>query len=50
MGATLPHKWSIFPVSIAQTGAPDADYELLKEQFDETEIGNLTLGIGRDRA
>lgn len=50
MGATPPHKWSILPVGIAQTGAPDADYKLLKEQFDETEIANLASGIGRDRA
>ncbi|WP_313801585.1 carboxymuconolactone decarboxylase family protein [Sphingobium sp.] len=38
--------WTEALTNIAQTGAPDADYELLKEQFDETEIANLTLVIG----
>jgi alkylhydroperoxidase family enzyme len=38
--------WTEALTNIAQTGAPDADYECLKEQFDEIEIANLTLVIG----
>lgn len=38
--------WTEALTNIAQTGAPDADYELLKEQFNETEIAHLTLLVG----
>lgn len=38
--------WTEALTNVAQTGAPDSDYELLKEQFDETEIAHLTLAIG----
>jgi alkylhydroperoxidase family enzyme len=31
---------------VAKTHAPDEDYALLKSQFDDTEIANLTLLIG----
>jgi AhpD family alkylhydroperoxidase len=38
--------WTESLTRIAQTNAPDADYTLLKEHFNETEIGYLTLTIG----
>lgn len=31
---------------MAETGAPDADYELIKAEFTEGEQVNLTLAIG----
>ena len=33
-------------VSASQTGAPDADYALVKTEFSESEQVNLTLAIG----
>ena len=38
--------WTEALTLIAQTGAPDADYEGLKPHFSEQEIVNLTLLIG----
>jgi len=38
--------WTDSLTLIAQTGAPDADYETVKAQFSETEQVNLTLLIG----
>jgi len=38
--------WTEALTLLAQTGAPDADYEGLKPHFSETEIVNLTLLIG----
>lgn len=38
--------WTEALTLVAQTGAPDADYELLKAQFTEAEQVNLTLAIG----
>jgi AhpD family alkylhydroperoxidase len=38
--------WTEALTLVAQTGAPDADYEGLKPHFSETEIVNLTLLIG----
>ena len=38
--------WTEALTNVAETGAPDGDYELLKEQFNETEIAYLTLLIG----
>ena len=38
--------WTEALTLVAQTGAPDADYEVLKGQFDESEIVHLTLLIG----
>lgn len=38
--------WAESLTLVAQTGAPDADYELLKSQFDEREQVVLTLAIG----
>lgn len=38
--------WTEALTNVAETGAPDTDYELLKEQFNETEIAHLTLAIG----
>ena len=37
--------WTEALTNIAQTGAPDPDYEGLKEHFSETEIVDLTLLI-----
>jgi len=38
--------WTEALTLVAQTGAPDADYEGLKPHFSESEIVNLTLLIG----
>jgi AhpD family alkylhydroperoxidase len=38
--------WTESLTNLAQTGAPDADYDGLKEHFTEVEIVNLTLLIG----
>ena len=38
--------WTEALTNVAQTGAPDADYEGLKPHFSEVEIVNLTLLIG----
>lgn len=38
--------WTEALTLIAQTGAPDEDWELVKAQFNETELTNLTLLIG----
>jgi AhpD family alkylhydroperoxidase len=38
--------WTDAVTLIAQTGAPDSDYEELKAHFDEAEQANLTLLIG----
>jgi AhpD family alkylhydroperoxidase len=38
--------WTESLTKIAKTNAPDADYELVKSQFSETEIVNLTVLIG----
>ena len=38
--------WTEALTLVAQTGAPDADYEGLKPHFSEVEIVNLTLLIG----
>ena len=38
--------WTESLTNLAQTGAPDADYEGLKDHFTEVEIVNLTLLIG----
>lgn len=38
--------WTEALTLVAQTGAPDADYELIKAEFTEAEQVNLTLAIG----
>lgn len=38
--------WTEALTLLPQTGAPDADYELIKAEFTETEQVNLTLAIG----
>jgi len=38
--------WTEALTLLAQTGAPDADYDLVKSQFSEAEQVNLTLLIG----
>ena len=38
--------WTESLTRVADTGAPDEDYEELKRHFNETEIANLTLLIG----
>lgn len=38
--------WTEALTNLAETGASDSDYELLKDQFSETEIAYLTLLIG----
>ncbi|HSX54402.1 MAG TPA: carboxymuconolactone decarboxylase family protein [Sphingomonas sp.] len=38
--------WAEVLTRVAKTQAPDADYELLQSQFNETEIAYLTLLIG----
>jgi AhpD family alkylhydroperoxidase len=38
--------WTEALTRISETGAPDADYELLKAQFTEAEQVNLTFAIG----
>ncbi|KJC60318.1 alkylhydroperoxidase [Bradyrhizobium sp. LTSPM299] len=38
--------WTEALTQIAQTGAPDTDYEPVEAQFNEEEIGYLTLMIG----
>jgi len=38
--------WTESLTRVAKTGAPDEDYELLKQHFNETEIAHLTLLIG----
>lgn len=38
--------WTEALTLLPQTGAPDADYDLIKEQFDEVEQINLTFLIG----
>lgn len=38
--------WTEVLVRVGKTQAPDADYEQLKSQFNETEIAYLTLLIG----
>jgi AhpD family alkylhydroperoxidase len=37
--------WTESVTKVAKTGAPDADYELLKAHFNETEIAYLTVLI-----
>ncbi|WP_207478408.1 carboxymuconolactone decarboxylase family protein [Arenibaculum pallidiluteum] len=38
--------WTEALTLVAETGAPDADYALLREAFSETEQVHLTLAIG----
>jgi AhpD family alkylhydroperoxidase len=38
--------WTEALTLVAETGAPDADYDLLKAQFTESEQVNLTFAIG----
>ena len=38
--------WTEALTLVAETGAPDADYVLVKSQFNEAEIVNLTIMIG----
>lgn len=38
--------WTESLTHIDRTGAPDADYALLKAHFNDTEIGYLTLVVG----
>lgn len=38
--------WTEALTLVAQTGAPDADYELMRSQFDEAEATRLTMLIG----
>lgn len=38
--------WTEALTNVVATGAPDADYELLRSAFTETEIAHLTLLIG----
>jgi AhpD family alkylhydroperoxidase len=38
--------WTEALTLLAETGAPDADYELVKAEFTEAEQVNLTLAIG----
>jgi len=38
--------WTEALTRLAETGAPDADYELIKAEFTEAEQVNLTLAIG----
>lgn len=38
--------WVDAVTDIAQTGAPDAEYEALKAQFSEEEMTNITVAIG----
>lgn len=38
--------WTESLTLVAETGAPDADYLLVKSQFNEAEIVNLTVMIG----
>ena len=38
--------WTESLTKVAETGAPDADYDLLKSQFSEAEIAHLTLLVG----
>jgi AhpD family alkylhydroperoxidase len=38
--------WTEALTNLAQTGAPDADFEPLREQFDEAEITKITMAIG----
>lgn len=38
--------WTESLTNIAATHAPDADYELVKSQFNEAELVNLTVMIG----
>lgn len=38
--------WAEALTLVAETGAPDADYELVKAEFTEAEQVNLTLAIG----
>lgn len=38
--------WTEALTLLAQTGAPDADYALVKAEFSESEQVNLTLAIG----
>ncbi|MBC2779155.1 carboxymuconolactone decarboxylase family protein [Parasphingopyxis marina] len=38
--------WAETLTNVAETQAPDADYEMLQAAFDETEIAYLTLLIG----
>jgi len=39
--------WTESLTRIAKTGAPDADYELVKSQFTEVEIATLSVIIGQ---
>jgi AhpD family alkylhydroperoxidase len=38
--------WTESLTKVAERGAPDADYAVLKDRFSDSEIGNLTLLIG----
>jgi AhpD family alkylhydroperoxidase len=38
--------WTDSLTNIAQTGAPDADYAAVKAEFNDKEIGDLTIVIG----
>ena len=38
--------WTEALTRLAETGAPDADYDLVKAEFSEAEQVNLTLAIG----
>lgn len=38
--------WTESLTLIADTGIPDADYSLVKKQFNEPEVVNLTVMIG----
>jgi len=37
--------WTESLTAIAETGAPDEDYELLKAHFDDKQIGYLTVAV-----
>lgn len=38
--------WTEALTNLAQTGAPDADFEPLRQHFDEAEITKITMAIG----
>ncbi|MTI11289.1 carboxymuconolactone decarboxylase family protein [Curvivirga aplysinae] len=38
--------WTESLTNVAQTGAPDSDYELLKPHFSDEEIAKLTVAVG----
>ena len=38
--------WTEALTLVAETGAPDADYDLARKEFNDTELVNLTFLIG----